>query len=69
LAERFNLTKAAERKALAGFLFRMIRWQATQAEIETSAYAEGDRLGLLRDEVCGVAIWVASQFGARRAAA
>jgi hypothetical protein len=69
LAERFNLTKAAERKALAGLLFRLIRQQATQAQIETAAFAEGVRLGLSRDEVCRVATWVASQSGALKEAA
>jgi hypothetical protein len=63
LAVRFNLTKAPERRALAGVLFRMIRRQATQAEIETAAYAEGDRLGLSRNEVCSVSAWVASEPG------
>ena len=58
LAERFGLTKAAERKAVARLLFRMIREQAPQGEIETAAYAEGERLGLSRDEICRVAIWV-----------
>ena len=61
LAHRFNLTKAAERKAVARLLFRMIRRQASQEEIEAAAYAEGARLGLTHDEVCRVAIWVANQ--------
>jgi hypothetical protein len=68
LAERFNLTKAAERKSLATLLFRLIRRQATQAEIETTAFWEGDRLGLSREEVCHVATWVASQPARREAA-
>lgn len=61
LAERFNLTKTAERKALAGLLFRLIRRYAPQIEIEAAAFAEGERLGLSRAEVCDVATWVASQ--------
>jgi hypothetical protein len=69
LAERFNLTKAAERKALAGLLFRMRRRQATQEAIEAQAFAEGARLGMSRDDVCSVAIWVASQHDARGEAA
>lgn len=60
LAERFNLTKAAERKALAGLLFRLIDRQATQAQIEAEAFAEGARLGLSQDEICQVASWVAT---------
>jgi hypothetical protein len=64
LAERFNLTKVAERKAVARLLFRMIRRQAGQVEIEAAAFAEGARLGLSRDEVCRVAIWVAGETGA-----
>jgi hypothetical protein len=61
LAERFNLTKAAERKVLARLLFRMVRQQAPQEEIEAAAFAEGERRGLTRDEVCQVACWVAIQ--------
>ena len=60
LAERFNLTKAAERKTLAALLFRMIRQQAAQEEIEAAALAAGERLGLTHDEVCRVAVWVAA---------
>jgi hypothetical protein len=68
LAQRFNLTKAAERKALAGLLFRMIRRQAAQADIEAAAYAKGEQLGLSRDEVCRVARWVAGQVEVAEAA-
>ena len=60
LAGKFGMTKAAERKALAALLHRLIRRQAPQAEIGALAFAEGARLGLSRDEVCRVAIWVAS---------
>lgn len=60
LAKRHNLAKTAERKALAGLLFRMIRRQASQAAIEAAAFAEGERAGMSRAEVCRVAIWVAS---------
>jgi hypothetical protein len=60
LAERFNLTKAAEKKAVAALLFRLIRQGASQQEIETAAYAEGERQGLSTAEVVRVAMWVAS---------
>lgn len=61
LAERFKLSKMAERKALAGVLFRLIKRRVNQHEIEAAAFAEGERLGLSRDEVCCVAQWVAGQ--------
>ena len=61
LAQRFNFNKLVERKALARLLFRLVRQQTDQIEIETVAYAEGGRLGLARDEICGVAAWVAGQ--------
>lgn len=61
LAQRFGLSKAAERKALAGLLFRLIRCQAAQEEIEAAAFAEGERTGLSPDEVCRIASWVAAQ--------
>jgi hypothetical protein len=69
LAQRFGLSKDAERRAIAKLIFRMIRQQAPQEAIEASAFAEGLRLGLSRDEVCRVAIWVASQSCAVREAA
>jgi hypothetical protein len=61
LAERFNLTKASEKKAIAALLHRMIRWRATQAEIETAALNEGKRFGLSRDDVIRIAIHVVSR--------
>ena len=61
LAERFGLTKAEERKSLARLLFRLIRRQANQEEIEAAAFAEGERTGLSRAEVCRVAAWVAAR--------
>jgi hypothetical protein len=61
LAQRCGLAKAAERKAIAVLLFRLIREQADQAAIEAAAFAEGDRLGLSRAEVCDVARYVAAQ--------
>jgi hypothetical protein len=67
LAQRFNLTKAAEKKAVASVIFRLIRQQATQQEITAAAFAEGERQGLSRDEVCNVALW-ACQEVTRRAA-
>ena len=69
LAQRFNLTKVEERKAVARLLFRMIAHQADQQDIEAAALAEGRRLGLSRDEVCQVAVWVASQSTMIREAA
>jgi hypothetical protein len=67
LAQRFNLTKAAEKKAVASVIFRLIRQQATQQEITAAAVAEGERQDLSRDEVCNVALW-ACQEVTRRAA-
>jgi hypothetical protein len=61
LAERFGLVKAAERRAVAKLIFRLIRKQAPQETIEGAAFAEGERLGLTRGEVCDVARWVVSQ--------
>lgn len=68
MAVRFGLTKAAERKALARLLFQLIRNQASQQEIETAAFAEGERLGLTREEVCRVASWVAVKATEKEAA-
>jgi hypothetical protein len=62
LAERFGLAKTAERKALAALVFRMAKQQATQEEIESAAVAEGERLGLSRDEVCSVAVWCTTRL-------
>jgi hypothetical protein len=61
------MTKAAERKAVAKVIFRLIREQAPQVAIESVAFAEGERQGLSRDEVCNVALW-ACQEVTRRAA-
>ena len=68
LAERFGITKASERKALAKLLFQLIRDQAPQEAIEAAAYGEGLLLGLTRDEVCHVARWVVAQELNRKAA-
>jgi len=68
LSQRFGLTKAAERKVLAGLMFKMIRHMRPQDEIETAAMAEGQRLGLPPHEVCRVAAWVAEQAITREAA-
>jgi hypothetical protein len=68
LAERFGITKASERKALAKLLFQLIRDQAPQEAIEAAAYGEGLLLGLTRDEVCHVARWVVAQATNRKAA-
>jgi hypothetical protein len=69
MAERFGLTKAAEKKALSKILFRMIREQSPQEAIETAAYDEGAKLGLSQQEVCRIARWVADSFAAQREAA
>jgi hypothetical protein len=68
LAERFGLNKAEERKAVAALLFRLIRQQAAQEDMEAAAYTEGVRLGLSHAEVIQVAQWVASQATNRKAA-
>jgi hypothetical protein len=61
LAQRFAISKTEERKELAGLIFRMIRQQAPQAAIESSAFTEGLRLGMTRGEVIATARWVASR--------
>jgi hypothetical protein len=63
LAQRFGLTKTAERKELAKLLFQLLRNRAEQDVIEAAAFAFGAEVGLSRDEVCSVAVWVASQTG------
>jgi hypothetical protein len=68
LAERFGLSEAAERKAVASLIFLLVRQQAAQEVIEAAALAEGKRLGLSPEEVCQVARWVASQATVREAA-
>ena len=68
LAKRFGLSKPAERKELARLLFRLVRQQAPQEVIETAAFKEGERLGLSRDDVCQVAVWVSGQANTPRAA-
>lgn len=69
LAERFGLTKAAERKAVAALIFRMRRTREPQKAIEAAAFAEGERHGLTRDEVCQVARWVVAKVSESREAA
>ena len=68
LAERFGLSEAAERKAVASLIFLLVRQQAAQEVIEAAALAEGKRLGLSPEEVCQVARWVAAQSTVREAA-
>ena len=68
LAQRFGLTKAGEKKALARMIFRVLRQGHPQAAIEAAAYAEGTRLGLSRDQVVQVAAWVAAKASGREAA-
>jgi hypothetical protein len=60
LAERFNLNKKAERKALTNLLFRLRRRNAPQQEIEAAAFAEGAQQGLTHEEIISVAIWVSA---------
>ena len=61
LSQRFGLNKSEERRQLSRLIFQLIRLEASQEAIEGAALAEGQRLGLSRDEVCRVAMWVASQ--------
>jgi hypothetical protein len=67
LAARHGLAKRGERKALAKLIFTLIREQATQEDIETASFAEGQRLGLTPAQVCEVARWVAEQATKREA--
>ena len=62
LAQRFGITKAAEHKVLAKLIFRMARGRARQEGIEAAAFAEGQRLGMSRVEVVGVANWCVTQL-------
>ena len=62
LAERFNLSKAPARKAVAAVIYRKIRQRAPQDAIEGAAYTSGYLNGLSRAEVIAVAKWVASQL-------
>jgi hypothetical protein len=68
MARRFGLTKAGERKAIAALIFRLIRQRASQELIESTALAEGNRLGLSAAEVCNVAQWVVAQAQMKEAA-
>jgi hypothetical protein len=68
LAERFNLSKAPARKAVAAVIYRKIRQRASQEAIEGAAYTSGYLNGLSREEVCDVARWVATRFTTREAA-
>jgi len=61
MAERFGLTKTAEKKELAKFIFKAIRRALPQDEIERASIEEGARLGFARDDVCRIAHWVVSQ--------
>jgi hypothetical protein len=61
LSQRFGLNKSEERRQLSRLIFKMIRRDASQEAIEDAAMAEGQRLGLSRDEVCRVALWVQAQ--------
>jgi hypothetical protein len=62
LSERFGLSKREENRAVARLIHQLIRSQASQETIETCAYAEGARLGLSRDEVIRVAVWIDAKF-------
>ena len=59
--EGASAATAAARRAVAKVIFGKIWEQAPQEEIEAAAYAEGERQGLSRSEVCSVARWVVSQ--------
>ena len=61
LSQRFGLNKSEERRQLSRLIFQLIRLDMSQEAIEGAALAEGQRLGLSRDEVCRVAMWVASR--------
>ena len=61
LAERFQLGNHAANKAVARVVFRLVRRQAPQQEIEAAALAEGERQGLTREEIWRVARWVSAQ--------
>ena len=61
LGERYGLTKREERRTVARLIFKLLRKQAPQHDIEVAAFAEGDRLGLTRAQVCQVARWAISR--------
>ena len=61
LSQRFGLNKSEEKRQLSRLIFQMIRLEASQEAIEGAALGEGQRLGLARDEICRVALWVAAQ--------
>jgi hypothetical protein len=69
LADRFGLSKREENRVLARLIHQLIRSKASQETIEACAYAEGVRLGLSRDEVIRVAVWIAAKFEHGREAA
>jgi hypothetical protein len=62
------LSKREENRAVARLIYQLCRTQAPQEVIETRAYAEGQRLGLTRDDVIRVAIWIAAKAKHGRAA-
>jgi hypothetical protein len=64
LSQRFGLSKAEEQKQLSRLLFQLIRLKVSQEAIEGAALAEGRRLGLSHQDVCRVALWVASREAA-----
>ena len=68
LAERYGLSKREENRAVARLIYQLCREQAPQEVIEDRAYAEGERLGLTRDDVLRVALWIASKAKRGRAA-
>jgi hypothetical protein len=65
LAQRFGLMKAEERKAIARLIHRMRDAGAWQEAIEAAAFAEGERMGLSREEVVSVARNVVSKITRR----
>jgi len=61
LAERYGLSRRQERRAVARLIRKLIRSRASQETVEACAYAEGERLGLTRDDVNRVAVWMAAR--------
>jgi hypothetical protein len=59
LAERFGMSKPAERKALAAVLHRLADRRAPPEEVAALAFAEGAHRRLSRAEVIEVVNWVA----------
>lgn len=61
LANKFNLNRETERKKLCSIMFKLIRQQAPQGEIERISVDEGVALGFSKEEIYKIAHWVAAQ--------